>query len=138
MVAGKIAEGLTGDDLGHLVPLILTNIIELDFESRKHVAAIYSYLIVCGLDGWDADMYKPIMIQFRQYIEQKYEIILTPLVQGHGCGASLPDVALHSGTMYQKRGESTLTDEGIASSLLRKCNHNFLQKRDARVRDSPR
>lgn len=125
VVAGKTVEGLTGDDLGHLVPFLLTNIIELDFESRKHVAAMYSYLIMCGLDGFDAELYKPVMIQFRQYIEQNYERILTPLVQGHECGASLPDVALHCGTMYRSSLRHLELYQQLVTSTARVQNYAF-------------
>jgi calcium binding protein 39 len=74
----------------------------LDFESRKHVAAIYNYLLVCGLDGSDAGLYKPIMNRFRDYVESSYDKILTPIVQGHDCSiGTTMDVALHCGTMYR-------------------------------------
>lgn len=101
-VAGNTVEALTGDALGHLVPVLLCNMCELDFESRKHVAAVYNYLLVCGLDGSDADLYKPIMTRFRDYVESIFDKILTPIIQGHdrSCG-TMPDVALHCGTMYR-------------------------------------
>jgi len=104
-VAGNAVEGLTGEEFSGLMPELLSNLCALDFESRKHVAAIYNYLLVSGLDGSDADLYKPIMTRFRDYVEENYDAIMTPIVQGHGCGqpggTSTPDVALHCGAMYR-------------------------------------
>ena len=103
-VAGNTVDGLIGEDFSSLMPELLTNISALDFESRKHVAAIYNYLLVCGLDGSDADIYKSIMSRFRDYVEANYDEIMTPIVQGHDCGQTgwpTPDVALHCGAMYR-------------------------------------
>lgn len=104
-VAGNVVDGLTGGAFSSLMPELLLNLCALDFESRKHVAAIYNYLLVCGLDGSDADLYRPIMTRFRDYVEANYDAILTPIVRGHDCGQpggpSTPDVALHCGAMYR-------------------------------------
>ena len=98
-VAGNTVNGLTGEEFSSLMPDLLKNMGALDFESRKHVAAIYNYLLVCGLDGSDADLYKTIMIRFRDYVEANYDSIMTTIVEGHDCGQ--PDVALHCGAMYR-------------------------------------
>ena len=104
-VAGNTVESLTGEEYSSLIPDLLSNLCALDFESRKHVAAIYNYLLVCGLDGSDAELYKPLMTQFRDYVEANYDAIMTPIVQGHDCsqpgGQSTPDVALSCGAMYR-------------------------------------
>ena len=103
-VAATTVEGLTGDALGHLMPKLLSHLCALAFESRKHVAAIYNYLLVCGLEGSDAEQYSPIMIRFRDYVAANYDEILAPIVKGYDCGqpgGPTPDVALHCGTMYR-------------------------------------
>lgn len=103
-VAGNTVDGLT-QNYSSLMPELLSNLCALDFESRKHVAAIYNYLLVCGLDGSDAELYKPIMTRFRDYVEANYDAIMNPIVEGHDCGQpggpSTPDVALHCGAMYR-------------------------------------
>jgi hypothetical protein len=101
-VAGTALQGLTGNTLHDLMPRLLDNLVVLPFESRKHVAAIFNYLLVSGLDGSDADLYKPIMIGFRDYVESNYERLMTVIVNGHDTskhGAS--DVGLHFGAMYR-------------------------------------
>ncbi len=104
-VAGNTVESLTGEEYSTLIPDLLSNLCLLDFESRKHVAAIYNYILVCGLDGSDANLYKPLMTRFRDYVEANYDAIMTPIVQGHDChqpgGQSTPDVALSCGAMYR-------------------------------------
>lgn len=104
-VAGNAVDGLVGEAHSGLIPELLSNLCVLDFESRKHVAAIYNYLLVCGLEGSDAELYKPLMIRFRDYVEANYDSIMTPIVKGHDCGqptgTSTPDVALHCGGLYR-------------------------------------
>lgn len=102
-VAGNTVDSLAGEELSLLVPMLLSNLGRLPFESRKHVAAIFNYLLVCGLDGADADIYQRAMSSFRDYISTKFEEILTPIVDGHHCSApgGAPDVALHCGSMYR-------------------------------------
>ena len=103
-VAANTVEGLTEEALGHLMPELLSHLCELAFESRKHVAAIYNYLLVCGLEGSDAHLYSLIMNRFRDYVAANYDKIMTPIVLGHDCGqpgGPTPDVALHCGACYR-------------------------------------
>lgn len=101
-VAGTTLQGLTGEQLRELTPRLLENLVALPFESRKHVAAIFNYLLVCGLEGSDASFYRPIMEHFRNYIDAKFERIMTIIVQGHDLTRhGAPDVVLHFGAMYR-------------------------------------
>jgi calcium binding protein 39 len=103
IVAGATMLALTGQSLQHLVPKLVEHLAALPFESRKHVAAIFNYLLVCGLEGSDAELYLPIMVGFRDYVGANFDEIVTPIVRGHECatpgGAS--DVSLHCGSMYR-------------------------------------
>jgi calcium binding protein 39 len=101
-VAGATMQALTGQNLQYLVPKLIENLHALPFESRKHVAAIFNYLLVCGLEGADRDLFVPIMDGFRDYVEANFDKLLTPIVRGHAsttAGAS--DVGLHCGSMYR-------------------------------------
>ena len=102
-VAEDTVVSLVQEPLYSLIPLLLENMILLPFESRKHVAAIFNYLLVCGLEGADAAIYKPTMVQFLSYINALYERIMTTIVQGHDLSNSgvTPDIGLHFGSMYR-------------------------------------
>ena len=101
-VAGAAVQTMVSPPLQNLIPTILKNMVELPFESRKHAAAIFNYLLVCGLEGSDGELYVPGMISFRDYIEARFDEIMTLVVQGHECsepGAS--DVGLHCGSIFR-------------------------------------
>lgn len=102
VVAFATMQGLTEDKLSHLVPKLIENLQILPFESRKHVAAIFNYLLVCGFEGEDKDHFLSVMTGFRDYVGANFDSILTPIVKGHEIlagGAS--DVGLHCGSMYR-------------------------------------
>ena len=99
VVAYSTMEGLTGDKLGHLVPKLIKSLHLLPFESRKDVAAIFNYLLVCGFEGSDKDSFLSVMAGFKDYVGVNFDSILTPIVKGHETGAS--DVGLHCGSMYR-------------------------------------
>ena len=89
-----------------LIPELINNLQLLPFESRKHVAAIFNYLLVCGFEGKDRDIYVPVMNKFRDYIILNFEAIVSPIVSGHDVSSSSSttttnDVALHCGSMYR-------------------------------------
>lgn len=109
-VALDTVESLAGTNdenaLRTLIPALINNLQLLPFESRKHVAAIFNYLLVCGFEGIDRDIYIPIMNKFRDYIVQNFEAILSPIVAGHdvspaSSSSTTTDVALHCGSMYR-------------------------------------
>jgi calcium binding protein 39 len=88
----------------HVLPRLLENLPVLPFETRKHVAAIFNYLLVSGLEGSDADLYRPCMDLFRTYVEALFERFMDVIVKGHeqaAASAATPDVALHFGSMYR-------------------------------------
>lgn len=101
-LAAKIDE----NTLGTLIPELINNLQLLPFESRKHVAAIFNYLLVCGFEGVDRGIYIPVMQKFRDYIVQNFEAIVSPIVSGHdvssaSSSSTTNDVALHCGSMYR-------------------------------------
>ena len=110
-VALDIVENLSDkakeNTLRILIPELINYLQLLPFESRKHVAAIFNYLLVCGFDGADRDIYIPIMNKFRDYIIMNFEAIVAPIVRGHGVSSAssntgtTTDVALHCGSMYR-------------------------------------
>lgn len=102
-IAAATVQALTSDSLSHLIPRLLDNLGALPFESRKHVASIFNYLLVCGLEGNDGVIYQPIMSSFRDYIGSRYDEILSTLVKGHDCAlhGGQVDCALHFGTMMR-------------------------------------
>jgi calcium binding protein 39 len=101
-VAGATMQALTGDGLKNLMPKLLEFLPRLSFESRKHVAAVFNYLLVCGFEGSDRDLYKPIMTTFGGYVENNFDLIMTRIVKCYDCSThGATDVGLHCGTMYR-------------------------------------
>ncbi|CAB9507150.1 Calcium-binding protein 39-like [Seminavis robusta] len=102
-VAGATVGALTGDSMSHLVPRLLDNLGALPFESRKHVASIVNYLLVCGLEGSDGHLYQPLMNSFRDYVASRYDEIISTLVKGHDCElhGGQADCSLHFGSMLR-------------------------------------
>ena len=99
-VAGITVQALSGDELQGLITRLLENLHLLPFESRKDVAAIFNYLLVSGFDGSDAELYRPIMYVFRDYVAAQFDTIIGIIVQGHE-KIKAADVALHFGSMYR-------------------------------------
>lgn len=101
-VAGATMQALTGERLHHLLPKLIEFMPRLSFESRKHVASVFNYLLVCGLEGSDRDLYMAIMTGFRDYVEINFDPILTHIVKGYDCSThGATDVGLHCGSMYR-------------------------------------
>ncbi|KAG7369510.1 Mo25-like protein [Nitzschia inconspicua] len=104
-VALSTVQGLAGaHHHATLIPQLIRHLAVLPFESRKHVAAIFNYLLVCGLDGTDRELYIPIMNAFRDYVGIHFDDILQPILQGYRNshdGSTLTDVVLHCGSMYR-------------------------------------
>jgi calcium binding protein 39 len=107
-VASRMSELLTTErkqsDLTALVPMLLRNLPHLPFETRKDVSAIFSYLLLCGLEGADAEGYQKPMADFRDYIQSNFAELMPVIVHNHDCGASgssTPDLVLHSGAMFR-------------------------------------
>lgn len=97
-VAASALHSLIDESLSNLMPNLLESLALLPFESRKHVAAIFNYLLVCGLDGNDRDVYTQVMAGWRDYVAYRYDRIMTTIVAGHEAGS---DIALHFGSMYR-------------------------------------
>ncbi|CAJ1943150.1 unnamed protein product [Cylindrotheca closterium] len=102
VVATATMRSLTGEKHRQLMPKLIENLQNLPFESRKHVAAIFNYLLVCGFEGVDRDGYVSIMNTFRDYVGVHFDRILTSIVQGHEVTvAGSSDIGLHCGAMYR-------------------------------------
>ena len=107
-----------------LLPTLLTNLHNLPFEARKDVASIFNYLLVCGciynIAGAPSDQacsdasaasYTKTMIAFVNYIDEYYEDILKPIVDGHYVGTT-PSV----GNIEEVKEEEQKLDSANTSS----------------------
>ena len=103
VVAEATVAAIAGIQAQNIIPTLFENMSSLPFESRKHVAAIFNYLLICGLEGIDAPIYSTAMTKFVSYVEANYEQIMTQIVQGHDSSRHgiTPDIALHFGSMYR-------------------------------------
>lgn len=130
IVAGTTVQALTGDSLSHLVPRLLDNLGALPFESRKHVASIFNYLLVCGLEGNDSGIYQPIMNSFRDYIGSRYDEIMSSLIKGYECGGGQVDCALHFGSMVRSclRHVSLYRELTVTTERTQRYVFPFLEK----------
>lgn len=126
--------------LDHLMVKLLQNMCQLPFESRKHVAAIFNYFLVCGVNGSEEgyelneaeqqqlQQFYQVMVKFRDFVADHFDEIMTLLVQGYDCGVShpqhpsQPDVALHSGTMFR----SCMKHESLYQLLV--CNDERVER----------
>jgi calcium binding protein 39 len=102
-VAGATIQALTGDsNLRNLLPKLIEFMPRLSFESRKHVASVFNYLLVCGFEGPDRDLYTNVMTAFRDYVVANFDPLLTHIVKGYDCSThGATDVGLHAGSMYR-------------------------------------
>jgi len=102
-VAAATVQALTEDAFNHVVPRLLDNLGILPFESRKHVASIINYLLICGLEGSDAYLYQPVMEAFRDYVQSRFDEIMSSLVKGHDCTmhGGQADCSLHFGSILR-------------------------------------
>ena len=103
VIAETTVTAITGNQIQHVMPALLEHMNVLPFESRKHVAAIFNYLLICGLEGIDAPIYIAAMTQFVSYVEANYDQIMTHIVQGHDVSRQgiTSDIVLHFGSMYR-------------------------------------
>ena len=109
-MAIKTMEGLTGSADPALVSLtivLLDNLCAVPFEARKDVAAIFNYLLTCGMEGPDASVYADVMEGFRAFVQKTFDPFMTTILNHHhNCSASggtesPRDVMLHAGSMYR-------------------------------------
>ncbi|KAL3922985.1 MAG: hypothetical protein SGILL_001910 [Bacillariaceae sp.] len=104
-VALAMVKALSTAKLHTLIPKLIDNMQVLPFESRKHVAACCNYLLVCGFEGNDRELYIPIMNAFRDYVAVNFDAIVTPIVNGYdSCdsgSSGSTDVVLHCGSLYR-------------------------------------
>ena len=71
-----------------LLPTLIQNLPLLPFEARKSISAIFNYLLVCGLDGIDAQQFTSVSTAFANYVLERGECIIGQLVKGHDCSSS--------------------------------------------------
>lgn len=85
------------------MPRLIRNLQSLPFEARKSVSAIFNYLLVCGLDGADAQQFASVSSAFAGFVLERADDIMGHLVRGHRCkktGEGV-DVALLCGSMVR-------------------------------------
>ena len=70
-----------------LLPNLIQNLPLLPFEARKSISAIFNYLLVCGLDGIDAQQFTSVSTAFANYVLERGECIIGQLVNGHDCSS---------------------------------------------------
>ena len=68
-----------------LIPQMIQNLPLLPFEARKSITAIFNYLLVCGLDGVDAQQFASVSSVFANYVLVRADVIIGQLVQAHHC-----------------------------------------------------
>ena len=103
-VAGATIQALTRDSkLRTLLPKLIEFMPRLSFESRKHVASVFNYLLVCGFEGPDRQLYTNVMTAFRDYVVVNFDTLVTHIVKGYDCSThgATTDVGLHAGSMYR-------------------------------------
>ena len=111
---------MTGLLQTNVIRLLLTHLIPLPFESRKDVAATFNYLLVCGIEGADAPLYHDTMLSFATFIQQHFQDIMTPIIQGHACtNTNTPDIVLHCGSMYRACLKSPILYQQLVQSTSR-------------------
>lgn len=132
VVAEGTVQALTGESLSHLVPRLLDNLGALPFESRKHVASIVNYLLICGLEGADASLYQPSMNTFRNYVGSRFDEIMSSLVKSHDCDlhGGQADCTLHFGSMMRSclRHVSLYQELTITTERTERYVFPFLEK----------
>lgn len=88
---------LINDERKMLFPKLISSLHELPFETRKDVASIFNYLLVCGVAAGNdssfeqdqaSESYTRTMIAFVNYVDAYYEHIMNPIVEGHYVGNS--------------------------------------------------
>ena len=125
-------EALTSESLSHLVPRLLDNLGSIPFESRKHVASIVNYLLVCGLEGTDASLYQPSMYSFRDYIGSRFDEVMSSLIKGHDCAlhGGQADCSLHFGSILRSclRHVPLYQELTITSERTERYIYPFLEK----------
>lgn len=93
-----------------LFPRLVQNLPLLPFEARKSVSAIFNYLLVCGLDGVDAQQFASVSSAFAAYVLERADMIIGQLVRSHYCpkqssnnsgASSCVDIALLCGSMLR-------------------------------------
>ena len=99
---------------GGVLPALVRRLPRLPFEARKSVAAIFNYLLVCGLDGADAARFASASAAFAGHVRAHADAIVGALVAAHGgtgtaAGSRPVDVALLCGSMLR----SSLRDPAI-------------------------
>lgn len=125
-VAMAVLQGLMSSTMQELMPTLIENLSILPFEGRKVVAHVFSYLLVAGLDGSDAELYGTITETFRSYVEHYYDRFAAGIVAGldtnkHGN----TDVALHCGSMYRSLLRHPSLYRGLISTTERATYYVF-------------
>ncbi|KAL7483341.1 hypothetical protein ACHAW6_009008 [Cyclotella cf. meneghiniana] len=86
----------------HVLSHLVENLPLLPFEARKSSAAIFNYLLVCGMDGSDAKQFASVSAAFGGYVLERAAILLESLVKGHDCRRGcVADVTLLCGSMLR-------------------------------------
>ena len=107
IATGVFKNFTTESDVDELIPKLIQNLPLLPFEARKSVSAIFNYLLVCGLDGLDAQQFASVSSAFAKYVCERADGIIGQLVGEHDCkptsegGAGCVDITLLCGSMLR-------------------------------------
>jgi len=107
IATGVFKKFTTESDVEELMPKLIQNLPLLPFEARKSVSAIFNYLLVCGLDGVDAQQFASVSTAFSKYVCERADGIIGHLVRAHDCkptsegGPGCVDITLLCGSMLR-------------------------------------
>jgi calcium binding protein 39 len=86
----------------NLMSGLIEELKRLPFEARKSSAAIFNYLLVCGMDGADCGQFASVSNAFGGYVLSCANVIICSLVKGHDCrNTGSVDVTLLCGSMLR-------------------------------------
>lgn len=119
---------LLNDERKMIFPNLLSSLQMIPFEARKDAASIFNYLLVCGCvlnesdqnidedrERVSSELYTKTMIGFVNYVDEYYEQIMRPIVQGHYLGDFTPSSS-SSDEIKQKQDKNVDTETEVPTT----------------------